>query len=74
MRKYHYTDIDPTSTTSAKVYSGWNVPSAIFGDNNGKYPYRVRPRYNSEYVWNIYVPAAARALDYHTVQTWFSLP
>jgi hypothetical protein len=74
MRKYHYTDIDPTSTTSAKVYSGWNLPSSIFVDNGGKFPYRVRPRYNSEYVWNIYVPAIARATDYHTIQTWFSLP
>jgi hypothetical protein len=82
MRKYHYTDIDPTATGITKVYSGMNMPTAIFSDNisgpyvaqYGPWAYRVRPRYNSEYVWNIYVPDIAQTIYYHTIPTWFSLP
>ncbi len=74
MRKYHYTDIDPA--TAAKVYSGMVMPAGnqIFLDNGGKYAQRVRPRYNSEYVWNIYLPSAAFRSDYHVIDQWFSQP
>lgn len=89
MRKYHYLDPDPTSVTPQRVYSGFNVPSAFFGDNAaspyinaptpgggfyGPFAYRVRPRYNSEYVWNIYIPDMGKTTYYHSVPTWFALP
>jgi len=66
MRKYHY------DTT---IYQGMVFP--IFSvDNGGKIAYRVRPRFNSEYVWNF---AALQSIgadkpDYHTVEMWFSKP
>ncbi len=74
LRKYHYTDIDPLTTR--QVYSGMVVPATniLFVDNVGKYVQRVRPRYNSEYVWNIYLPAAANSANYHTLECWFSKP
>ncbi len=74
MRKYHYTDIDPLTTR--QVYSGMVMPTTIFSSNGGitKYAYRVRPRYNSEYVWNIYMPAVANQANYHTLECWFSKP
>ncbi|MCX8473407.1 MAG: SusD/RagB family nutrient-binding outer membrane lipoprotein [Sediminibacterium sp.] len=74
MRKYHYTDLDPA--TNNQVYFGFRVPSAtdLFQDNNGKLVYRMRPRFNSEYVWNIneLKLIGATTPDYHTKQTWFS--
>jgi hypothetical protein len=66
MRKYHY---DPT------VYETLAFP-ALSTDNNGKLAYRVRPRYNSEYVWNFAALEAIGAdkADYHTQEMWFSKP
>lgn len=66
MRKYHY---DPL------VYETLLIPT-LATDNNGKLAYRVRPRFNSEYVWNF---AALQAIgadkpDYHTEEMWFSKP
>ena len=66
MRRYRY---DPT------VYIGFTPPptNLLFPDNNGKLAYRVRPRYNSEYVWNraSLDKYGGNALDYHTVEPWF---
>jgi hypothetical protein len=76
MRRYHYTDIDPAS--GVQVYPGFTPPSStiLYPDNNGKLAWRIRPRYNSEYVWNI--PAlnaiGGLALDYHTKPTWIVQP
>ncbi|WP_080238505.1 SusD/RagB family nutrient-binding outer membrane lipoprotein [Spirosoma rigui] len=65
MRRYQY---------SADVYTGFALPASLFPDNNGKPAQRVRPRYNSEYVWNL--PSlqkfGADKPDYHTVEMWFS--
>ncbi|NII29049.1 SusD/RagB family nutrient-binding outer membrane lipoprotein [Pseudoflavitalea sp. X16] len=73
MRKYHYWDIDDVQPgATEQVYSGMMKPVLLFADNNGKYAYRVRPRYNSEYVWNIYMPEIANSPEYHTIETWFS--
>jgi hypothetical protein len=48
----------------------------LFLNNNGKLVYRARPRYNSEYLYNIpeLTRIGALALDYHTVEQWFSKP
>jgi hypothetical protein len=69
MRKYHYnTDIYKTMTFTPN--------GGLFVDNNGKLPYRVRPRFNSEYVWNFDALKAIGAdkVDYHTEEMWFSKP
>ena len=76
MRKFHYTDIDPA--TGNQVYAGFTPPSGanLIATNNGKLVYRCRPRYNSEYLYNVpeLTRLGALALDYNTVQPWFTLP
>lgn len=65
-RRYNY---DPT------IFQGFQVPS-LYPDNAGKQVYLVRPRYNSEYIWNVPSLQAigAMAPDYHTKKPWFILP
>lgn len=74
MRRFHYTDTDPA--TGAQVYAGWTPLSAadLYINNNQKLAYRCRPRYNSEYLYNIPALTALGALevDYHTKECWFS--
>jgi hypothetical protein len=74
MRRYHYTDIDPA--TGAQIYPGFAPPANLYPDNNGKLAQRIRPRYNSEYVWNFAALQAIGAdkLDYHTVPLWITQP
>ncbi len=74
MRRYHYTDLDPV--TALPVYRGFITPAAIPATNNGKLATRIRPRYNSEYVWNLdeLIRIGGTAVDYHTKEMWFSLP
>ena len=76
MRRYHYTDLD--RSTSTQVYADFTLPSGadLFTTNNGKPVYRVRPRYNSEYVWNFneLVRIGADQPDYNTKEQWFSMP
>ncbi|MFN2437690.1 MAG: SusD/RagB family nutrient-binding outer membrane lipoprotein, partial [Chitinophagaceae bacterium] len=75
MRRYHYNqDKDPE--TGVSVYTDFEPPSGtdLFPDNSGKLVYRVRPRFNSEYVWNIkeLERIGGTKLDYHTLENWFS--
>jgi hypothetical protein len=74
MRRYHYTDADPFGT--GQVYAGFTPPSGgdLFPDNNNNLVYRVRPRFNAEYVWNIneLQRIGATSNDYHTYKMWFS--
>jgi hypothetical protein len=76
MRKFHYTDLDPVAPM--QVYAGFTPPSGsnLIATNNGKLVYRCRPRYNSEYLYNIpeLTRLGALNLDYNTVQPWFTLP
>lgn len=82
MRRFHYSDTDPA--TSQQVYAGFKVPSGVdlfsgsTGSNNGKLVYRTRPRYNSEYLYNIPSLTAIGAYPvgntYHTMECWFSKP
>ncbi|MGX5818632.1 SusD/RagB family nutrient-binding outer membrane lipoprotein [Chitinophaga lutea] len=48
----------------------------LYPANNGQYCQRYRPRYNSEYVWNIEALRTIGGLnaDYHTYEMWFSKP
>jgi hypothetical protein len=74
LRRFHYIDLDPA--TGKQVYADFTLPTTLTTSNNGKLVYRCRPRYNSEYLYNI--PAlqviGALASDYHTKEQWFSLP
>jgi len=74
LRRFHYTDTDPA--TGKQVYPGFSIPTNLYPDNASKPVYRIRPRYNSEYVWNIATLTALGALaaDYHTKPTWIINP
>lgn len=67
MRRYNY---------SPDVFTGITFPQTLFLNNNGKLAQRVRPRYNSEYVWNAEAlrPLGGLELDYHTKPVWFTQP
>jgi hypothetical protein len=66
MRRYAY---------SNTVYKGFILPSPLYIDNAGKPAYRVRPRFNSEYVWNRESLNKIKGNDanYHTIEPWFVL-
>lgn len=74
MRRYHYTDLDPVS--GLQVYRGFTPPTNLYPDNAAKIVQRIRPRYNSEYVWNR--PGLDKigglATDYHTAPMWITQP
>ncbi|MGK2934370.1 MAG: SusD/RagB family nutrient-binding outer membrane lipoprotein [Gemmatimonadaceae bacterium] len=74
MRRFHYTDIDPAS--GRQVFPGFAPPNILYTLNAGKVVYRIRPRYNSEYVWNRPGLDAIGGLadDYHTVPMWIIQP
>jgi hypothetical protein len=75
-------DTDPT-----KVYKGlYLLPAQVDGrrgaynqNNDGSPSYRIRPRYNSEYMWNLAAlkslqPIPGTADNYHTSIPWFAYP
>jgi hypothetical protein len=66
-RRYNY---------DASIFQGFQKPGALYPDNAGKQVYLLRPRYNSEYIWNVPSLKAIGALDpdYHTKKPWFILP
>ena len=67
LRKYDY---------NSTVFTSLTLPSPLYVDNGGKLMYRVRPRYNSEYVWNIAALTAIGGFnpDYQTNKMWIQLP
>ncbi len=74
LRKYHYTDLDPL--TGQQVYAQFTPPTGVnlITTNNGKWVNRCRPRFNSEYLYNIPELTRIGALntDYNTYEMWFS--
>ncbi len=58
------------------IWQGFTFPPTFFPDNNGKPVYRIRPRYNSEYLWNIDALKKVGGFDadYHTRETWIMNP
>ena len=74
MRRYHYLDLDPV--TGKQIYPGFAPPTSLYPDNSGKLVWRIRPRYNSEYIWNREAldVIGGLALDYHTKPTWIITP
>jgi hypothetical protein len=74
LRRYHYTDIDPKG--AKQVFPGFAVPTNLYADNAGATVQRMRPRYNSEYIWNTAALDAigGRAADYQTKPLWIIQP
>jgi hypothetical protein len=74
LRRYHYTDVDPAS--GKQVFPGYTPPTALFVDNSGKVVQRIRPRFNSEYVWNRpgLEAIGGLAVDYQTKPLWITQP
>jgi hypothetical protein len=64
MRRYRY---------SSEVYKGFTLPTLLSVTNNGKPAYRLRPRYNSEFVWNLDAlnKIGATEDNFHTIEPWF---
>ncbi len=75
MRRFHYVDLD--AKAGGQVYADLVLPTGtdLFINNSGKYTYRARPRFNSEYLYNVaeLTRLGALALDYNTKEQWFSL-
>lgn len=74
-------------TDPSKVYKGlYLAPAQVQGrkgsyniKNEGAPAYRIRPRYNSEYMWNLgsleaLKPISGTADNYHTSIPWFAYP
>ncbi len=74
LRRYNYTNIDPVS--GKQVFMGFTPPVTLYPDNGGKIVQRIRPRFNSEYVWNRagLDVIGGLALDYHTKPLWITQP
>jgi len=74
LRRYNYTNLDPSGTI--QVFPGFATPTNLYADNGGKIVHRIRPRYNSEYVWNrVGLDAVGGlAIDYHTKPLWITQP
>jgi hypothetical protein len=72
MRRYHYFDVDPVS--GRQVFPGFAQPTTLYVDNAGKVVQRIRPRYNSEYVWNrdALNVIGGLATAYHTDTLWIT--
>jgi len=80
MRRFHYIDFE--KGTTRQVYTDFTPPATneLFADNKQKLVYRARPRFNSEYLYNVdalnkigAMVGNAQVLDYHTRETWFSM-
>lgn len=70
LRRYNYDEIN--------IYPSFTRLDVIrlFFENGGKLAERIRPRYNSEYLWNIDALTAVGGFipDYHTKKVWFTQP
>jgi hypothetical protein len=67
-----YTDMRRHNWDTVNIYKGFALVN-FYPDNNGKFVNRVRPRYNSEYLWNAEALRAVGGFDpdYHTKEVWF---
>jgi len=77
MRRFHYTDHYAGETQQA--FPNFAIPTVLYVLNSGKPIYRLRPRYNSEYVWNSAAlsriqPVSGLADDYQTSPLWIVQP
>lgn len=67
LRKFDY---------DAAVFTTFALPATLFSSNGGKPAYRIRPRYNSEYAWNVNALTNVHGFDpdYMTRKMWIQLP
>jgi len=69
MRRYQYSDT---------VFRGFALPTNLYPENGGLVVQRMRPRYNSEYVWNRTglhaIPGDGLSSTYHTLEMWITQP
>lgn len=74
LRKYNYNVGDTKGNNP--YFPAFVFPPSFFSDNGGKPAQRHRPRYNSEYLWNMEAlkKIGADKNDYHTVKMWFTEP
>ena len=77
LRRFHYTDAYAAEPRQA--FPGFTLPATFYTLNAGKPVYRLRPRYNSEYVWNraglsAITPVSGLADDYQTSELWIIKP
>jgi hypothetical protein len=77
LRRFHYTDT--WAGEARQVFPGFAPPTNLYPDNGGKVVQRIRPRYNSEYVWNLaglskITPIAGTDAAYQTSPLWITLP
>ena len=76
MRRFHYTDLE--TGTTRQVYTDFAppAPADLYVNNLLEYVYRARPRYNSEYLYNIDALKLVGGLNlnYNTKKMWFSEP
>ncbi len=75
LRRYEYNRaID--GKTMLPVYRTFATPQTLNGLNAGQLVQRARPRFNSEYVWNLdeLKRIQADASNYHTKPIWFAIP
>lgn len=73
-------DSDPNKVFKGYYLSPAEARGTAYNTNNGGSPcYRIRPRYNSEYVWNehklaVLKPIAGTAANYQCSIPWFAYP
>jgi hypothetical protein len=74
LRKYNYNVGD--SKGNNPYVNAFFFPASFSADNGGKPAQRTRPRYNSEYLWNVEAlkKIGADKVDYHTYKMWFTEP
>ena len=77
LRRFHYTD--SYQGEAKQAFPGFAPPAILYSLNGSKVVYRLRPRYNSEYVWNRdglsqIKPINGLADDYQTSQLWITQP
>jgi hypothetical protein len=77
LRRYRYNGSSPLNG-GIQVFTDFVVPTGndLFEENNGNLVYRMKPRYNAEYVWNLNEirRIGADLPDYHTREMWFMQP
>ncbi len=79
LRRFHYTDRYTAGGETIQAFPGFAPPTTLYSLNVGKVVYRLRPRYNSEYVWNRdalskLTPISGLADDYQTSELWITKP